>query len=107
MGENTHTKSPENRGTIPRNFCLCSGTKNQGPLNGGVSNGGGFPDLDLSFLFLSFFVLFGTFPIFRDFPVLFGDGPGIFPICPFPLSRPIKSAYEEQSRKGPRHNLDL
>ena len=37
----------------------------QGPPNGGVSNG--FPDLDLSFLFcpfLSFFVLFGTFPIF-------------------------------------------
>ena len=35
----------------------------QGPLNGGVSNGG-FPDLDLFVLpFLSFFVLFGTFPI--------------------------------------------
>ena len=36
-----------------------------------------------------------------------GDGPGIFPICPFSLSRPIKSTYEEQSQKGPRHNLDL
>ena len=35
------------------------------------------------------------------------DGPGIFPIRPFSLSRPIKSTYEEQSRKGPRHNLDL
>ena len=55
----------------------------------------------------SFFVLFGTFPIFRDFPDLSGDGPGIFPICPFPLSRPINSTYEEQSQKGPRHNLDL
>ena len=38
---------------------------------------------------------------------MLGDGPGIFPICPFPLSQPIKSTYEEQSRKGPRHNLDL
>ena len=36
-----------------------------------------------------------------------GDSPGIFPIGPFPLSRPIDSAYEEQSRKAPRHNLDL
>ena len=35
---------------------------------------------------------------------MLGDGPGIFPIRPFSLSR---SAYEEQSRKGPRHNLDL
>ena len=48
----------------------------------------------------SFFVLFC-----RDFPDLLGDGPGIFPIRPFSLSRPIKSTYEEQSRKGPRHNL--
>ena len=62
----------------------------QGPLNGGVSNGGGVPDLDLSFLFCPFW----SFPdFFRDFP--------------FPLSRPINSAYEEQSRKGLRHNLDL
>ena len=38
---------------------------------------------------------------------MLGDGPGIFPIRPFSLSRPIKSTYEEQSRKGPRHNLDL
>ena len=37
---------------------------------------------------------------------MLGDGPGIFPISPFPLSRPIKSTYEEQSRKGPRHNLE-
>ena len=40
------------------------------------------------------------------FPML-GDSSGIFPICPFPLSRPKNSAYEEQSRKGPRHNPDL
>ena len=66
----------------------------------------------------SFFVLFGIFPFFLgfsrfargwsgDFPDLLGDGPGIFPIRPFSLSRPIKSTYEEQSRKGLRHNLDL
>ena len=34
---------------------------NQGPLDGVVSNGG-FPDLDLSF-----FILFGTLPIFPGF----------------------------------------
>ena len=78
----------------------------QGPLNGGVSNGG-VSRSGLVLPFLSFFVLFGTFPIFLGLPDLLGDGPGIFPICPFPLSRPIKSTYEEQSRKGPRHNLDL
>ena len=79
----------------------------QGPLNGGVSNGGvSRPGLVLPFL--SFFVSFlGLSRFFWDFPDLLGDGPGIFPICPFPLSRPIKSTYEEQSRKGPRRNLDL
>ena len=63
---------------------------------------------------MSFFVLFCPFLSFlglsrfsRDFPDLLGDGSGIFPICHFPLSRPTKSTYEEQSRKGPRHNLDL
>ena len=45
----------------------CPSTSSQGPLNGGVSNGGGFPDLDLSFLFCPFW----------DFP----DFSGIFPIC--------------------------
>ena len=67
---------------------------------------GGFPIWTCPSFFV-LFVLFGTFPIFWDFPDLLGDGPGIFPICPFPLSRPIKSTYEEQSRKGPRHNLNL
>ena len=61
--------------------------------------------------FLSFFVLFlsllGLSRIFRDFPDLLGDGSGIFPIRHFSLSRRIQSIYEEQSRKGPRHNLDL
>ena len=44
----------------------------------------------------------------NNFPDLLGDGPGIFPIRPFSLYQPIiKSTYAEQSRKGPRHNLDL
>ena len=64
---------------------------------------GGFPDLDFFFLFCPF-LSFWDFP--GDFPDLRGDGPGIFPIGLFPLSQPIKSTYEEQSRKGPRHNLD-
>ena len=49
---------------------------------------------------------------FWDFPDFSGFfriclGTQGFPICPFPLSRPINSTNEEQSRKGPRHNLDL
>ena len=77
----------------------------QGPLNGGVSNRG----VSRSGLVLPF-CPFWDFPDFsgdRDFPDLLGDGPGSFPIRPFSLSRPIKSTYEEQSPKGPRHNLDL
>ena len=75
---------------------------------GGVSNGG-LPDLDSSFLFSPFLSFLGLSQFFWDFPDLLGDGPGIFPICLFPPSRPLmnKSTYEEQSRKGPRHNLDL
>ena len=83
----------------------CSEQFNQGPLNkGGFKQGGGFPIWACPF-FLSFSVIFPDF--FGDFPDLSGDSPRIFPICPFPLSRPINSTYEEQSRKGPRHNLDL
>ena len=59
----------------------------------------------------SFFVLFCPFWDFPDFS-------GIFPICSgmvrgfsrfvlFLLLGLFKSTYEEQSRKGPRHNLDL
>ena len=74
----------------------------QGPLKGGgfkrgVSRSG------LVLPCLSFFVLFGTFPIFLGFSRFARGWSGDFPICPFPLSRPIKSTYEEQSRKGPRH----
>ena len=76
--------------------------KFQGPLsNGGVSRS------RLALLCLSFFVLFETFPIFLGFSRIARGWSGIFPICPFPLSRPIKSTYEEKSRKGLRHNLDL
>ena len=75
----------------------------QGPVDGGVAKGG-FPDLDLSFLFCPF----RDFPGFSGiFPMCPGDCPGIFLIRPFPLSRPIGSACEEQSRKGPQHNPDL
>ena len=70
----------------------------QGPLNGGFSRSG---------LVLPFLSLLGLSRFFRDFPGLSGDSSGIFLICPFPLSRPINGAYEEQSRKGLRHNLDL
>ena len=64
---------------------------------------GGFPDLDLSFLLCPVLSFLGLSRFFRDFPDLLGDGPGIFPIRLFSLSRPIKSTYEEQSatQSGP------
>ena len=79
----------------------------QGPLMGGVFKRGCFPIWTCP-SFLSFFVLFGTFPIFPGFS-RFARGMvrGFSRFVPFPLSRPNKSPYEEQSRKGPRHNLDL
>ena len=66
--------------------------KLRGRQTGGFQTGG-FPDLDLSFLFCPFLSFLGLSRFFWDFPDLLGDGPGIFPICPFPPSR--------------RHNLDL
>ena len=63
---------------------------------------GGFPDLDLSFLFGTFLSFLGLPRFLWDFPDLLGDGPGNFPIHPFSLSRPMKNTPEEQSRKGPR-----
>ena len=82
---------------LTRTF-LCSRAAKRGGFKRGVSRSG---------LVLPFFSFLGLSRFFRDFPILLGDGPGIFPICPFPLSQPIKSTYEEQSRKGPRQNLDL
>ena len=71
---------------MPRHFCAFI----QGPLNGGVSNGG----VSRSGFFCPFFVLFCPFLSF------FGTFP-IFPVFSrFALSRPMKSTYEEQSRKG-------
>ena len=84
-------------------FIAISKRCDQGPLNGGVSNGG----VSRSGLVLPFLSFLGLSRFFWDFPDLLGDGPGIFPIRRFSLSRPIKSTYEEQSRKGPRYNLDL
>ena len=40
---------------------------------------GGFPDLDLSFLFCPFLSFLGLSRFFRDFPDLLGESPGIFP----------------------------
>ena len=50
-----------------------------------------------------------TFPIFSGiFPICSGTLRGFSRESPFPLSRPINSAYEEQSRKGLGHNrIDL
>ena len=67
--------------------------------NGGVSRSG---------LVLPFLSFLGLSRFFWDFPDLLGDGPGIFPICPFPLSLGLlRAPTRSQSRKGPRHNLDL
>ena len=73
----------------------------QGPPNGGVSNGG-VSRSGLVLPFLSVFVLFLSFlglsRFFGDFPDLLGDGPGIFPIGHFSLSRPIKEKLLEARR---------
>ena len=75
----------------------------QGPLNGGVSNGG-VSRSGLVLPFLSFFVLLG---LSRGFSRFVRGLSGDFPrLVLFLFLRPIKSTYEEQSRKGPRHNLD-
>ena len=72
------------RSTVPLHNCE---SNSQGPLNGGFQTGGGFPDLDL--LFYPILSFLGLSRFFWDFPDLLGDGPEIFLICPFPLSRPI------------------
>ena len=50
---------------------------------------GGFPDLDLSFLFCPFFSFFGLSRVFRVFPDLLGDGPGISRFVPFLFLGPL------------------
>ena len=63
---------------------------------------GVFPDLGLSFLFCPF-LSFWDFP--GDFPDLLGYSPGIFPICPFPLSRPLLSAPTRNSLERVRDTI--
>ena len=58
---------------------------------------GGFPIWTCPSVFVLFCPFLGLSRFFRDFPDLPGDRLGIFPIRPFPLSRPINSTYEEQS----------
>ena len=89
---------------------MCNLSFSRAAKPGGVQTGGGFPDLDSSFLFLSFFVLFCLSPFFvlflsffcpffilfcpflsfpdfsGIFPICSGMVAGTFPICPFPLS---------------------
>ena len=55
---------------------------NQGPLNGGVSNGG-VSRSGLVLTFLSFCVLFGTFPIFLGFSRFAPGWSGDFPDLSF------------------------
>ena len=70
----------------------------QGPPNGGGFQTGGVP-------FLSFL---GTSRFFsRIFPICSGMVRGFPRFVPFLFLGLFKSTYEEQSRKGPRHNLDL
>ena len=73
---------------------------------GGGFKRGRFPIWTCPFLFV-LFVHFGTFPIFPGFSRFARGLSGDFPDRPFSLSQPSESTYEEQSRKGPRHNLDL
>ena len=74
----------------------------KGRQTGGFQTGA-FPDLDLSFLFCQLFCPTWGFPDFS----------GTFPICPEMVRFPDSSllflslSYEEQSRKGLGHNLDL
>ena len=100
-------RAPREGSICAADFAISMGHKFQGPLNGGFQTGG-FP-------FVLFFVILGLCSIFSGFSrfvrgISLSLSAGILPIGPFPLSRPInpsKSTSEEQSRKGPRHNLDL
>ena len=78
----------------------------QGPLNGGVLKRGASRS-GLVLPFLSFLCFFWTFPIFPGFSRFARGWSGDFQIRPISVSRPTKSTYKEQPRKGPRHNPDL
>ena len=71
----------------------------------GVSNGG----VSRSRTCPSFFVLFWDFPNFSGiFPIYSGMVRKIFRDSSlFLFLGLLRATYEEQSRKGPRHNLDL
>ena len=75
----------------------------QGPLTGAFQTWG-FPDLDSSVPICPFLSFLSFLELSRFFP---GFSRCVRGFSRFPLSRPIDSTYEEQSRKGPRHNLDL
>ena len=103
----THTHTQEHTGTHTRMLHLPFSDLPSRAAKQGCFKRGGFPIWTCPSFFCPFLSFLELSRFFWDFPDLLGDGPGIFPICSFPLSRPIKSTYEEQSRKGPRHNLDL
>ena len=70
-------------------FFLCDPVRDRscnpvvkGRQTGGCQTGG-FPDLDLSFLFCPFLSFLGLSRFFWDFPDLLGDGPGISRFVPF------------------------
>ena len=85
---------PKNRSDLPAISSAIFWRFFQRPLNGGVSNGG----VSRSGLVLPFLPFLGLSRFFRDFPDLLGDSPGIFPICPFPLSQPINRNNPERVR---------
>ena len=64
---------------------ICKFKMFQGPVEGGGFKRGGFPIWisTCSSFFYPFFVLFGTFAIFRDLPDLPGDYLGISRFVPF------------------------
>ena len=86
---------------IPRSGKHCSARATTG--GGGVQTSG-FPIWTCPSCFVVLFCPFWDFP---DFGGISYFVRGILPICPCSLARPINSTYEEQSRKGPRHNPDL
>ena len=102
-GSGSASGSWKNGSDVPVRFL--GHPESQGPLSGGGSNGGGFPDLDLSFLscpFCPFLRLSRGFSRrvrrFSRFVLFLFLGP----IRLFPLSRPINSTYEEQRNSPER-----